>query len=229
MKNQKSPPNQKRRMKKLKKTRRRRGPRGPERRILKKELSELRMDENDGKNRVFGYAARYNTPSVDLGGFVEVLERGAFDGILDSNPDVLALFNHDNNHLLARTASGTLTLNVDDEGLSYDFELPDTTVGRDLGSLMKRSDVVGSSFAFLVDQAEFRKNEDGQNVRYISKVKELIDVSVVTTPAYPKASAALRSFRKWKRDTERFIDEGLNPEELWRVELLKTQARVETL
>ena len=140
----------------------------------------------------------YNSRSVDLGGFEEVIEPGAFDGILDRNPDVFALFNHEPESVLARSTSGTLRLSLDDKGLAYSFDMPDTTLGRDLAELMTRGDIYSSSFAFMVDSAEFRK-ENGKNVRYISKIKDLVDVSVVTTPAYPEASSAIRSYRIWKK------------------------------
>lgn len=80
--------------------------------------------------------------------------------------------------------------------------MPNTNLGRDLGELMQRGDIHSSSFAFMVDKAEFRK-ENGKTVRYISKIKDLVDVSVVTTPAYPEAGSAIRSFKIWKRKQEK--------------------------
>jgi phage head maturation protease len=80
--------------------------------------------------------------------------------------------------------------------------MPDTTLGRDLATLMQRGDIHSSSFAFMVDKAEFRK-ESGKTVRYISKIKDLVDVSVVTTPAYPEAGSAVRSYRIWKKKQAR--------------------------
>ena len=79
--------------------------------------------------------------------------------------------------------------------------MPDTTLGRDLAELMARGDIHGSSFAFISDKAEFRKEGD-KSVRYIQKVRELVDVSVVTTPAYPAAGAAVRSFKRWQKSQE---------------------------
>ena len=160
------------------------------------------MSEDGGTRTVEGYAALYNSRSVDLGGFEEVIEPGAFDGILDRNPDVFALFNHEPESVLARSTSGTLRLSLDDKGLAYSFDMPDTTLGRDLAELMQRGDIHSSSFAFMVDKAEFRK-ESGKTVRHISKIKDLVDVSVVTTPAYPEAGSAIRSFKIWQRKQEK--------------------------
>ena len=180
------------------KKQRKRRVRKPERRVLPASKSAFRMSEDGGTRTVEGYAALYNSRSVDLGGFEEVIEPGAFDGILDRNPDVFALFNHEPESVLARSTSGTLRLSLDDKGLAYSFDMPDTTLGRDLAELMQRGDIHSSSFAFMVDKAEFRK-ESGKTVRYISKIKDLVDVSVVTTPAYPEAGSAIRSFKIWQR------------------------------
>lgn len=71
---------------------------------MSKNLNEIfiRSDEikvekrEDGEGpRIVGYAAKFNTRSNNLGGFVEVIAPGAFDDVLDD--DVRALFNHDRN------------------------------------------------------------------------------------------------------------------------------------
>ena len=100
--------------------------------------------------------------------------------------DVRAFFNHDPNHLLARSTSGTLRLSTDEEGLKYEFDVPDTTSGRDLLVSMKRGDITQSSFAFTVEDDSW-ESENGMNIRTIKKVKRLYDVSPVSIPAYPDA------------------------------------------
>jgi hypothetical protein len=52
------------------------------------------------------------------------------------------------------------------------------------------------SFAFEVDPADVRneKVDDNNSIDVILKVKRLWDVSVVTYPAYPAASASFRAF-----------------------------------
>ena len=74
-------------------------------------LSEIEIRESgqDGERPVIaGVAAVYGQRSVDLGGFVEEIEPGFFDGVLDG--DTRGLFNHDRNFVLGRTKSGTLSL-----------------------------------------------------------------------------------------------------------------------
>lgn len=161
--------------------------------------AELRASE-DGKT-VTGYAAVFNSMSEEMWGFRERIDPKAFDNADMS--DVRALFNHDPNMLLARSSSGTLALSVDEKGLRYSFELPDTTAGRDLREMLKRGDVSQSSFGFTIaeDAWEERKNDAGEVVettRIITKVHRLFDVSPVTYPAYPDATVAIRSRDKWQ-------------------------------
>lgn len=134
---------------------------------------------------IVGHAAVYDTLSENLGGFQERILPGAFDDVLEN--DVRAFFNHDPNHLLARSSSGTLRLSTDDKGLKYEFDVPDTTTGRDLLVSMKRGDITQSSFAFTVEDDSWETKE-GMNVRTINKVKRLYDVSPVSVPAYPDAN-----------------------------------------
>lgn len=115
---------------------------------------ELRAANDKGLRSVVGYAAVYNSPSNPLrasrGEFVEVIEPGFFDGVM--NDDVRALFNHDENFILARSnaGKGTLSLFTDERGLGYEFTPPDTTAGRDLAVSLERGDIDASSFAFSI-------------------------------------------------------------------------------
>ena len=136
----------------------------------------------------------FNRMSENLGGFREIIAPGAFDSVLQD--DVRALFNHDPNYLLARSTSGTLKLSVDEQGLRYEFEPPNTTAGRDLVESMKRGDISQSSFAFTVAKDSWEER-DGGVVRTINKVERLFDVSPVTYPAYPDATVGMRSMQQW--------------------------------
>ena len=198
----------------------------PEKRLLPSDQAEFRIAENNGTRTVTGYAALYNTRSVDLGGFEEVLEPGCFDEAMANNPDVFALFNHDPDSILARSTSGTLRLSLDDKGLAYSFEMPNTTIGNDLSVLMERGDIRGSSFAFVTGKAEFRSDDNGKSVRHVSKIASIHDVSVVSTPAYPKASAAIRSFKRWqKKQGLEDVDMQIPVELQGRLSVLRNQAR----
>jgi len=181
------------------------------------ELRAMADGAPESAQKIFGYAAKFNTRSENLGGesyqFYETIEPGAFDDVL--NDDVRALFNHDNNLILARSKNGegTLKIGVDNVGLFYEFEAPDTQAGRDLVTSIKRGDVDQSSFSFQVDQNgqrwEETKDGDGPTIvnRTITKVKRLFDVSPVTSPAYPDATVALRSLEEFRKTSEPKPDE----------------------
>ena len=78
----------------------------------------MQQSEVKDGNYVFGYAALFNSMSEEFFGmWREVIDPGAFDDADIS--DVRALFNHDNNLLLARTKSGTLDLEIDANGLKW--------------------------------------------------------------------------------------------------------------
>lgn len=162
--------------------------------------SEMRM-EGEESRKVVGYAAVFNSDSEEMWGFKERIAPGAFDDAI-SVSDVRALFNHDPNMLLARTSSGTLTLSVDERGLRYEFEAPNTTAGNDLLEMLKRGDVSQSSFAFTVKDEKWDEVKDEMPIRTITKVKRLYDVSLVTYPAYPDTTAAKRSLDQWRKDHE---------------------------
>tara|TARA_R110002153_G_scaffold15270_1_gene54708 strand:+ start:3590 stop:4213 length:624 start_codon:yes stop_codon:yes gene_type:complete len=167
-----------------------------ERRYLNFEASKLeyRGEGDNKKPYVVGHAAVFNSLSENLGGFRELIQTNAFDDVLED--DVRALFNHDANLILARTKSGTLNLSVDDKGLRYEFDVPNTTAGRDLLVSLERGDVSQSSFGFTVAEDNWDEDKEGRWVRNITKVKRLYDVSPVVYPAYPAADVAKRSLQE---------------------------------
>jgi len=161
--------------------------------------STFEVSKSDDKNpaHVTGHAAVFDQLSENLGGFREKIAPGAFDGVL--NDDVRALFNHDPNLILGRTAAKTLKLSVDTTGLKVDFSIPDTSYGRDLIVSLERGDINQMSFGFKVEEEEWNEDETtGAVIRTITKVKRLFDISPITFPAYPQTDVAKRSMDEWK-------------------------------
>lgn len=142
-------------------------------------------EARDGK--LEGYAIVYDALSRDLGGFVERVAKGA----VELASDVLGTFNHSLDHLLGRTGSGTLELGLDDRGLRYRIDLPDTGAGRDVRALVRRGDIRGSSFTFrTIDQAWSKSGAAA--LRTLQKIR-VTEVGPVILPAYPDTTAAMRS------------------------------------
>jgi HK97 family phage prohead protease len=181
-----------------------------ETRVLSGQVELRAADGEESKPKVRGYAAVYNRESENLGSenyqFREIIEPGAFDDVLKD--DVRALLNHDANFILARSKNGegTLSIGVDDRGLWYEFEAPDTGAGRDLTESIKRGDIDQSSFSFTVrkdgQRWEEKQEGDGPTIikRTITKIARLFDVSPVTYPAYPDASVAVRSLQEFRSE-----------------------------
>src|SRR3546814_16105680 len=84
---------------------------------------------------------------------------------------------------------GTLRLKEDDKGLAVEIDLPDTSDGRDVATLIQRGDVSGMSFGFRVTHHEWDENVD-QPVRTFRAV-DMRQVSVVYAHAYKGTSITL--------------------------------------
>ena len=162
--------------------------------------SERAIEQGEDK-KIRGVASVFGSESRDLGGFTEIIDRHAFDDALEANPDVTCLWNHNSADLLGRTSSGTLRLWTEEDGLHYEVDPPNTTLGNDMRELLARGDVNGSSFAFTVDDdgQEWEERDDGTTLRTIKKVSGLYDVSLVTVGAYEDASVAIRSLDELKK------------------------------
>ncbi len=164
-------------------------------------VQELRAQDGE-KPTMEGYAARFNTPA-DLGYFIEIMEPGFFDDVMDQ--DVRSLWNHDENYVLGRVSASTLEIKQDDKGL-YQVTYPPVVEplaaqwAKDAMVSVKRGDVKEMSFAFTVksrwrgDPADGDEwiRRDGKTYRFLKKggCRELFDVSPVTYPAYGETSVS---------------------------------------
>lgn len=152
-----------------------------------------RSDENTSSRTVEGYALLFDTPSDGLW-FDEVIERGALDGVIEKS-DVMAVLNHNvDRGVLARSRNGdgSLTLIVDDKGLLYRFEAPNTALGDELLENLRRGEVCESSFCFTVEKETWTFKEGERDHRTIHKIDELFDVSPVYNGAYSATSVYTR-------------------------------------
>lgn len=158
------------------------------------EIRELKKNDIDNTIRVAGYAAVFDKPSENLGGFVERIKPGAFSETLkDNRSDPRLLWDHNSQYVLGRRSAGTLTLNEDVKGLAFEAILPDTTYARDLSVLMERGDVREMSFGFNVIRDEWSDLDKPTVKRDVLEVR-LIEISIVSFPAYPQTSVKLRDF-----------------------------------
>lgn len=217
-----------------------------ERRYVTASACPIELEERSASAPVIkGISPPFNSPSVDLGGFREVFAPEAFDHLVGRHPndprgglDVLALFNHDENQVLGRSTSGTLEVSRNDKGLMYAITPPDTQLGRDVVTLLRRSDLTGASFAFSVAPGGemWSQEGDGPATRTVTKVGNLYDISVVSRPAYPSSTAALRSLDAWRSQhlteaeqnhiAEQVADEASDVRRRWSYAITAAAARL---
>jgi HK97 family phage prohead protease len=159
----------------------------PEVRVNTTEL-EVRQDTADGMTFT-GYASVFNSPSEDLGGFIEYVAPGAFKRSLQSRNEIKLLWNHDTGEPLASLRGGTMQLVEDRTGLKVTATLPNTTRGRDVAELLRTKVIDSMSFGFNVIRDAW--SSDGKT-RTLESVR-LSEVSIVSFPAYTSTTATVRS------------------------------------
>jgi len=143
--------------------------------------------------KVSGYAAVFYNPADKRGttyqlgdSLWERIQPGAFDRAIREKQDVRALWNHSWDHVLGRVSSGTLKLSVDKKGLKYDIDLPESEMGKNVYSMVRRGDVDESSFAF----APLRATHEREGTATFRDIHDLnlFDVSPVAMGAYSGTS-----------------------------------------
>ena len=198
---------------------------------MEKEKIEIRRIDNtfeENGRTIQGRAIVFESLSNDLGGFKEIIKKGAISQELVDSSDVFARTNHSDDYILARCnkGKGSLQLELRDDGLYYSFEAPNTEKGNELVEHIRRGEISQSSFAFMVAQepdAERWTKIDGVTVREIYKIAYLGDVAPVFTPAYSETSVSLRALDKAKEMNEEPKEEPKKEDE---EEEVKTDSEV---
>jgi HK97 family phage prohead protease len=156
---------------------------------------ELRISTAaDGTKTLSGHAIMFGVRSVNLGGFVEVVDPKAVSTSLRTQ-DILCLNNHDSSEPLGRTSSGTLKLSTDPIGVAFTCSL-DTRISyaNDLAISVERGDVRGCSFGFRTNKDTWT-NDNGTLLRTLNDI-EVFEISICGSPAYPQTDVSVRSIPK---------------------------------
>lgn len=158
---------------------------------------------------VEGYAILFNVPSAPLWADEdsearEVIAPGAVTKELLDGCDIKMTMFHNRQLLLARSnkGEGTLTYVVDDKGVQFSFDAPNTADGDKVLELVRRGDLGGCSFAFTTryyDDACVERSAKVVNgttmITYTVKaVTGVYDFTVTDNPAYPDTSVEAREF-----------------------------------
>ena len=184
----------------------------------------------DGRT-IEGYAVVFNERSevmldwsVEHGvrRFVEVIEPSAIDEALLSRSDIKATAEHNRERLLARynKGKGTLALSLDEHGMKYRFEAPNTNDGNFAVEMIQRGDIGGSSFAFRVKEADTTWKKEGETwVRTIHKISGLYDVTITTDPAYSQTEVTVRSLEEMEVPEEEVEQGEIRNDDNYEIEL----------
>ncbi|WP_182602071.1 HK97 family phage prohead protease [Limosilactobacillus albertensis] len=170
-------------------------------RALPVKESQIRaVNNNDGSYTVSGYAVVFNQPSQPLP-FIEYISRDALNDVDFSK--TLLLYAHDYNKILARADSSSLKTEIDDNGLKFTAQIPDTTLGVDTFKNIQAGNVKGCSFGFTIAQGGDRwdTRDDGTTVHYVDKIDTVSELTLTAIPAYEETSVSAQV----KRDLEQYL------------------------
>lgn len=149
--------------------------------------AELRAESES--RTITGKAISFETLSNDLG-FVEVIHREAITQELIDSSNIVFTYNHQRDRILARRNKGKGNLNIDlrDDGVYFEFQAPNTTLGNDLLEDVRNGNISQCSFAFTIPDQEgaqkWTKEGDNTYRRDIYMIDALYDLSAVVDPAY---------------------------------------------
>lgn len=152
--------------------------------------------KDNGKRIVSGYAVVFDSLSelMQKDGIVfrEIIKPEAITQEVIDNSDILCLLNHNEEKVLARSnkGKGTLKLQLDEKGVSFEFELPNSPLGEEVEEGIKRGDLSFCSFSFTIAEGgdNWEIQQDGTYLRTITDIKQLFDVSIVWHPAYEETN-----------------------------------------
>ena len=164
---------------------------------------ECRASEDESKITLVGKPIVFNQ-KTDIGGmWEETIAPGAVED--KTLRDVMLLVNHNFDGIpLARSRRNNknstmrLTINPDAVDMEADLDAKNPRA-MELDSAVKRGDIDGMSFAFLVDGDIWTDLDTDYPKRTITHISEIFEVSAVNWPAYQQTSIASRSLENGQK------------------------------
>lgn len=171
----------------------------------------LRENEDGTESRTIeGYALKFGVRSRQLcdwwRSYYEVLEPGCLTMETLNRQDIKLTMFHDRQLILARSneGTGTLSYEVDKEGVKFWAEMPHTADGDKALELVKRGDIAGCSFCYSTDEQDSEnavsyertdeQDADGDDilVRHVKRIDNVYDFTLAADPAFPQTSVSRR-------------------------------------
>ena len=166
---------------------------------------KIREVEGQPGRTIEGYAIVFGVESnllVDYwDAYREIIEPGAITAEELKGMDIKMTMYHNREKLLARSNKGVGTLNiiVDEVGVKYSFEAPDTVDGNTALELVRRGDLAGSSFMYWTDEGSnvsYEKTAEGILLRHVKKISQIYDMTIAADPAYNETTVTAREIEQ---------------------------------
>lgn len=164
---------------------------------------ESRASDDGQKITIVGQPVVFDQETDIAGLWSESIAPGSIDQ--ETLRDVRLLVNHDFNGIpLARSrrnnANSTMRATIQDYAVDMEADLDaKNPKAIEVDSAIKRRDVTGMSFAFLVDGEEWTNLDTDYPHRRITHISKIFEFSICTFPAYEGTSVASRSLDSGKR------------------------------
>ena len=157
------------------------------------QLMELRAEQNEQEYILEGYPIVFNQ-ETDMGDWRETIDPAAVgDGKVLR--DVALMVGHDFGmiplaHSRRNNGSATMTLTPDDHGVKMRaiLDVAGNPKAAEVYSAVKRGDISGMSFAFIVDGEAWEELDTERPLRRVTSLAEVFEVSLVAFPAYKGTS-----------------------------------------
>lgn len=184
------------------------------------ELHVREAGEGEEPSRtITGYAILFNVPSAPLWSDEDsearevIAPEAVTKELLDAQDIKMTMF-HDRQLILARSnkGNGTLSYSVDEKGVAFEFEAPNTADGEKALELVRRGDISGCSFAFTTpyydtDYVERTSEIDSTGRNHITYtvrgVTGVYDFTLAADPAYPDTSVEARELTEGLKEAQK--------------------------
>ena len=180
---------------------------------------ECRAEENEQHGTFITGTPIVFDQATDMGWYQETIARGALDST--DLKDVRFLVGHNTSMIpLARSRNNNenspMQMTVGDNGMNIrvDLDTENNAEAKALYSAVKRGDMSGMSFMFIVESDSWDDIESDYPKRTIRSIKTVMEVSAVAFPAYPQTTiqaasedAALESVRASLESARKQLEE----------------------
>ena len=156
---------------------------------------EIRAEETEKEERkgqLTGMPIVFDQ-ATDLGWYQETIDREALNET--DLRDVMFLVGHDTSMIpLARSRNNnensTMQMTVTNRGMEIrvDLDIEGNPRAAELYSAVKRGDITGMSFMFIVDRDSWEDVDTDYPKRTILGIRKVFEVSAVAFPAYPQTT-----------------------------------------